>query len=157
MSLQYFRSERSFANALMRGLSCKLWPFFPRRPHLDVNAPLSSMISILLELRFLSWFVVFVSDCEDDGRVVFPRIEDIDECAQRACFRMADVTVIHSVTTRATGSIATATVFGICIGESMVIECPHQCRRGVFVLISSTFTSFGYCAYADVVLSVCIS
>jgi hypothetical protein len=33
-----------------------------------------------------------------------------EECAQRACFRMADVTVIHSVTTRATG--LTATVMG---------------------------------------------
>ena len=29
-----------------------------------------------------------------------------DECAQRACFRMADVTVIHSVVTKATGSTA---------------------------------------------------
>lgn len=33
-----------------------------------------------------------------------------EECAQRACFRMADVTVMHSVTTRATG--LTATVMG---------------------------------------------
>jgi hypothetical protein len=33
-----------------------------------------------------------------------------EECAQRACFRIADVTVIHSVTTRATG--LTATVMG---------------------------------------------
>lgn len=35
---------------------------------------------------------------------------ETDECAQRACLRMADVTVIHSVTTRATG--LTATVMG---------------------------------------------
>jgi hypothetical protein len=33
-----------------------------------------------------------------------------EECAHRACLRMADVTVIHSVTTRATG--LTATVIG---------------------------------------------
>jgi len=33
-----------------------------------------------------------------------------EECAQRACFRIADVTVMHSVTTRATG--LTATVIG---------------------------------------------
>ena len=39
-----------------------------------------------------------------------PRIADTEECAQRACFRIADVTVIHSVTTRATG--LTATVMG---------------------------------------------
>jgi hypothetical protein len=39
-----------------------------------------------------------------------PRIAATDEWAHRACFRMADVTVIHSVTTRATG--LTATVMG---------------------------------------------
>ena len=37
-----------------------------------------------------------------------PNMADTDECAQRACLRMADVTVMHSVTTRATGSMATA-------------------------------------------------
>lgn len=39
-----------------------------------------------------------------------PRIAATDECAQRACLRIADVTVIHSVTTNATG--LTATVIG---------------------------------------------
>lgn len=34
-------------------------------------------------------------------------MEEIDECAQRACLRIALVTVMHSVTTNATGSIAT--------------------------------------------------
>jgi hypothetical protein len=33
-----------------------------------------------------------------------------DECAQRACLRIAEVTVMHSVTTNATG--LTATVMG---------------------------------------------
>jgi hypothetical protein len=37
---------------------------------------------------------------------------DMDECAQRACFRMAEVTVMHSVMTSATGS--TAIVIGVC-------------------------------------------
>lgn len=32
---------------------------------------------------------------------------DTEECAHRACLRMADVTVIHSVTTSATGLTAT--------------------------------------------------
>ena len=32
---------------------------------------------------------------------------DTDECAHRACLRMADVTVMHSVTTSETGSTAT--------------------------------------------------
>lgn len=34
-------------------------------------------------------------------------MEEIEEWAQRACLRMALVTVMHSVTTKATGSIAT--------------------------------------------------
>jgi hypothetical protein len=40
-----------------------------------------------------------------------PRIADTDECAHRACLRMADVTVIHSVVIKATGSTATDTGF----------------------------------------------
>lgn len=51
--------------------------------------------------------------CEGDPREVFagevPSMDDMDECAHRACLRMADVTVIHSVTTNATGSTATET------------------------------------------------
>jgi len=35
---------------------------------------------------------------------------ETEECAQRACFRMADVTVIHSVVIKATGSTATETL-----------------------------------------------
>jgi len=38
-----------------------------------------------------------------------PRIEEMELWAQRACLRMAEVTVMHSVTTSATGSIATVT------------------------------------------------
>jgi hypothetical protein len=38
-----------------------------------------------------------------------PRIEEMELWAQRACLRMAEVTVMHSVTTSATGSIATGT------------------------------------------------
>lgn len=37
---------------------------------------------------------------------------DTEECAQRACLRMADVTVMHSVTTRATGFTATVIARG---------------------------------------------
>lgn len=36
-----------------------------------------------------------------------PRIDDMLECAHRACLRIADVTVMHSVTTSDTGSMAT--------------------------------------------------
>ncbi len=38
-----------------------------------------------------------------------PRIAETEECAHLACFRTADVTVIHSVVIRATGSTATET------------------------------------------------
>lgn len=36
-----------------------------------------------------------------------PRMEEMLEWAQRACFRIAEVTVMHSVTTSDTGSMAT--------------------------------------------------
>jgi hypothetical protein len=41
---------------------------------------------------------------------------DTEECAQRACFRMAEVTVIHSVTTSATGLTATEMGRGSMLG-----------------------------------------
>jgi hypothetical protein len=42
-----------------------------------------------------------------------PRMAATDECAHRACLRIADVTVIHSVTTRDTGFTATVTARGL--------------------------------------------
>jgi len=39
-----------------------------------------------------------------------PRMAEMEDCAQRGCLRIAEVTVTHSVMTRATGS--TATVMG---------------------------------------------
>jgi len=36
-----------------------------------------------------------------------PRMADTEECAHRACFLIADVTVIHSAVTSATGLTAT--------------------------------------------------
>jgi len=45
-----------------------------------------------------------------------PRMAEMEDCAQRGCFRIADVTVTHSVTTRATGSTATV------IGEVVAME-----------------------------------
>jgi hypothetical protein len=66
-----------------------------------------------------------------------PRMEEMELWAQRACLRMAEVTVMHSVTTRATGSIATGTgperrgrgrstsamVYGGVVGEADVVMC----------------------------------
>lgn len=53
-------------------------------------------------------------------------MDEMEECAQRACLRIALVTVIHSVTTRATGSIATVVLAvrrPFRIGSSMVGGC----------------------------------
>lgn len=100
--LQPFRSLRRRANADNNGLSCMLFPFFPLNPHRVEMLPSSSSAPKLPAesiLRSLGGCLVGPP----------PRMAETDECAQRACFRMADVTVIHSVTTRATGSMATVT------------------------------------------------
>jgi hypothetical protein len=41
-----------------------------------------------------------------------PRIAETEECLQRPSFLIADVTVMHSVTTNATGSTATEIALG---------------------------------------------
>ena len=111
--LHLFKSLRSFAKAESRGLSCMLCPFLPRRPH-RLAIPTSTVIEGALCL-----ICVFSLSANRDrglgrGRdsTLFevaepPRIAETDECAHRACFRMAEVSVIHSVTTSATGSTAT--------------------------------------------------
>ena len=105
------RSLRSRENADMRGLSCILLPFFPRNPQrlarlssspvgscsTEVKLPDGRRIAAVLRLLVLRW------------EVDPPRIAETLECAQRACLRMAEVTVMHSVVTSATGSIAMAT------------------------------------------------
>lgn len=78
-----------------------LLPFFPRSPHLLGTASSSSpplMMPCPVRSRRCTAGVLF----EDP-----PKMADTDECAQRACLRIADVTVMHSVTTRATGLTAT--------------------------------------------------
>lgn len=54
-----------------------------------------------------------------------PNIEETDECAHRACLRIADVTVMHSVVMSATGSTATETVFGR--GAIEEWDCGREC------------------------------
>jgi len=54
-----------------------------------------------------------------------PSIEETDECAQLACFRMADVTVIHSVRISAIGSTAILLdpiVFPLVYDPSMLLK-----------------------------------
>jgi len=56
-----------------------------------------------------------------------PKIAETEECAQRGCFRIADVTVIHSVTTSATGLTATVMgrgpEFAISSGRRIAVSC----------------------------------
>jgi hypothetical protein len=76
-----------------------LFPFLPRSPQRVASCPPSASSPTAREAR------------EDGGRLAAPppRIADTEDWAQRACLRMADVTVIHSVMIRATGSMATLT------------------------------------------------
>ena len=108
--LQLERSWRSRPKPAIKGLSAMLLPFCPLSPHL-LATPTSSAPSaprpdedgfILGRMRGFegpSWTELGLP----------PRMEETEEWAQRACFRMADVTDIHSDMTRATGSTATAT------------------------------------------------
>lgn len=50
-----------------------------------------------------------------------PRIAETEECAQRACFLIAEVTVIHSVVIRATGSTAIAILRVVCTLSSSML------------------------------------
>jgi hypothetical protein len=61
-----------------------------------------------------------------------PRIADTEECAHRACFRMADVTVIHSVVINATGSTATETAVFV-----ELIAIPFDCGPAKLGLLFS--------------------
>lgn len=105
-------------NPAIRGLSCILFPFFPLKPHLFAK-PTSSFPSEAAEpfcalrgpissrgVEGLEFW-----NPELNGLELPPNIEETDECAQRACFRIAEVTVIHSVVIRATGSTAIETIF----------------------------------------------
>jgi hypothetical protein len=118
--LQPVNSRRNLPNPAINGLSCMLFPFFPRSPHLFASPPSSkpsppSPEEDLLLCPFRctgsSRGVEGLEFCMLGfmGLEVPPRIADTEECAHLACFRMADVTVIHSVVIRATGSTATDT------------------------------------------------
>ena len=117
LPLQPLRLFLRRAKAESKGLSCMLFPFLPLRPHRLARlsssppAPLGTLpicagwpcvaprlLSFCLESRLISLPVAIAGPP--------PRIADTDECAHRACFLIADVTVIHSVVIRATGSTA---------------------------------------------------
>ena len=124
--LHPLKSLRRRANADINGLSCMLLPLLLRRPHVPTKELSSSPV---VKLPRGTWRV----PCVVAGRCPFvsteaalrpaeaegtpPKMAETDECAHRACFRIADVTVIHSVVTRATGSIAIGIVGAPLRGE----------------------------------------
>lgn len=113
------RSPRSRANADMRGLSCKLFPLLPRSPQRLAEASSSSLVAVVSFPSFplapfeslcnpLSFWGVLDrrSPCRYDEDNPPPKMAVTDACAHLACFLIADVTVMHSVLIKATGSIA---------------------------------------------------
>jgi hypothetical protein len=100
--LQPLSSLLSRAKADIRGLSCRLFPFFPRKPHLLGTASSCSPPPPTMPCPALSRFCIAGVLLEEP-----PRIADTEECAHRVCLRIADVTVMHSVTTSAIGLTAT--------------------------------------------------
>lgn len=99
---QTLKSALNFVNAAISGLSLTSFPLFPRAPHLHPPPSSSSGTTAGATTR-----LVFVSK----GSCWLgppPRMADTLDCAHHGCFRMAEVTVMHSVMTRATGSTAMA-------------------------------------------------
>ena len=90
-----------------------LLPFFPRIPQrfARVSSTLASPFNALLDgpcccrgLSFFSFdFGALPTSCPG---VPPPKMADTDDWAHRLCFLIAEVTVIHSVIMRATGSTA---------------------------------------------------
>lgn len=107
---QLDNSCRSLPNAAINGLSCRLLPLFPlspqrfaiprsRAPSPPRLAPKDLLPGRGREGEDTSW----------TGFGFPPKIDDTEEWAQRGCFRMAEVTDMHSEVTRDTGSTATVT------------------------------------------------
>ena len=106
-----------------------LLPFLPLSP--QRLAKLSSLTTApfgtLSDLSDRSCVLFALSSRPPDSVFPPPRIAETDECAHLACFRMAEVTVMHSVVIRATGSTAMAT-FGCWCLSSMMEGLSERCR-----------------------------
>ena len=119
--VQPLKSLRRRAKADISGLSWMLFPFFPRSPHLPVKPsstvrrPLFSFVVWLDPLCCLELPLVCMGNLPLplplSSAPPPPKIAETDDCAHRACFLIADVTVIHSVVIRATGSTAIDMLF----------------------------------------------
>lgn len=108
--LQLDSSWRRRPKPAISGLSCMLFPFFPRNPH-RFATPMSCVPSTLTLVTepLLPGRRSGLGGPSWTGFGLPPKMEDTEEPAQRACLRIADVTDIHSDTTNETGSTATDT------------------------------------------------
>ena len=103
-------SLRSFPNPAIIGLSCMLFPLWPRRPQRLLRAPSwPSSPPSLFDGLLLRPPREGLGGPSCIGFGLPPRIADTDECWERACFWMAEVMEMHSEITRDTGSTATDT------------------------------------------------
>lgn len=123
--LHPFRSLLNRANALIRGLSWRLFPFFPRKPQrlsTGFESPSPTLIlrpiapgppslpPLLAGLTRGLMGLIGIGELLPVAAELLPapppRIAETELCAHRACLRIAEVTVIHSLTTKPTGSTA---------------------------------------------------
>lgn len=108
------RSFLNLANAESNGLSCMLFPFLPRRPQRLANVSSTPMAPLTIRSDCLYPAAELLSLALGTLPLSLPlgmagpppRIAETDEWAHRACFLIAEVTVMHSVVIKATGSTA---------------------------------------------------
>ena len=116
ISLYSARSLRSCAKADMSGLSCKLFPFFPLKPHRVVRVcdPSPLMLTGVGGIDAEDLPPPVGRPLPDEGLDISkscdrlvppPKIAETDDCAHRECFRIAEVIAMHSVVINATGLI----------------------------------------------------
>ena len=139
--LQPFSSFLRRANADMRGLSCKLFPFFPRSPHRLGTASSCCPVPPTMPCPARSLFWIAGVLFEEP-----PRMAATDEWAHRACLRMADVTVMHSVTTSATGLTATGMRRGSARVIASWIDSDSELSDPSLDMLKGGFEKGGRCA-----------
>ena len=127
----------SLAKADINGLSCRLFPFLPRSPHRPArfSSLLLAEFSVDVVAECPLERLPVVDTAEEPvafrGYIVEepPNIAETEECAQRACLRIAEVTVMHSVVINAIGSTAMATLVVCCAVPELPLGTDSQLRE----------------------------
>ena len=136
--VQPLRSFLKRAKAESKGLSCMLCPFLPLRPQrlAKLSFPPMALSGILPACP--DWVCAvpkLLSFCLGSRLISLPvaiegpppRMAETDECAHRACFLIAEVTVIQSVVISATGS----TAIDIFVSQVADICVCGRCSRAI--------------------------